>query len=367
MEEQIENRLGELREGRGLSAAELARRTGVSRQTIYAIEGGSYVPNTVVSLRLAAALEVSVEEIFRLGSEEVAGGTRTKAEVLSAGPVEAGQAVRICRVGEKQVAVPTQAAPYYLPDADGVLLKMGRSGIGEVVTLAGGAKRVLVAGCDPAIGYVAAALARDEGVELVGAAASSRLALEWLKAGKVDVAGTHLRDAATGEFNLPYLRREFAGEELTVVTFAHWEEGLVLGPGRGEKKIEDLARQGVRIVNREAGSGSRALLDRLLGEAGIEEKKIKGYERVAHGHLAAAYQVYQGEADCCVATRAAAQAFGLGFVALERERYDFVLRKESLGLPAVRAMMEALQRSALRRKLEMQAGYETGQTGVRLV
>ncbi len=196
-------------------------------------------------------------------------------------------------------------------------------------------------------------------------AASSKLALRWLKEGKVHIAGTHLEDPKTGEFNLPFIRKEFPDEDLSVVTFAWWEEGLVIASGnpKGVRKVEDLARKNIRFVNRELGSGSRALLDRLLGKAGVDCKKIQGYDRVAFGHLPAAYRVLSQEVDVCLATRSAALAFGLDFIPLHSERYDFVMRKRTADLPAVRLILDVLQRATLRRKLEVLAGYDTSETG----
>jgi putative molybdopterin biosynthesis protein len=191
------------------------------------------------------------------------------------------------------------------------------------------------------------------------------LALTWLKAGKVHIAGSHLEDPKTGEFNMPYIHQEFPGEEISVVTFARWEEGLVSAPGnpKGVYKIDDLAKRNVRFVNREPGSGSRALVDQLLKNAGLDANKIKGYRRVVFGHLAAAYCVVTGDADACIATRSAAQAFGLNFIPLHSERYDLVMRKRTADLPAVKAFLDVLQRATLRRKLEVLAGYDTTQTG----
>src|SRR4029079_14954958 len=125
--------------------------------------------------------------------------------------------------------------------------------------------------------------------EIVSAAASSKLALSWLKEGKVHIAGAHLEDPKTGEFNLPFIRKEFPDQEIIVVTFARWEEGLVSAPGNPKdiRTVEDLIRKNVRFVNREIGSGSRALLDKLLEKGGIDATKIRGYSRVAFGHLAA--------------------------------------------------------------------------------
>jgi len=223
----------------------------------------------------------------------------------------------------------------------------------------------VLAGCDPATGLLSKMVEKISGVEVVSAAASSKLALSWLKQGKVHIAGSHLEDPRTGEFNLPFLRREFPDDDLSVVTFARWEEGLVIASGNPKNvhKIEDLGRKNVRFVNREPGSGSRALLDKLLEKAGMDAQKIQGYDRIAYGHLAAAYCVVSNEADVCLATRSAAKAFNLDFVPLHSERYDLVMRRRTTDLPAAKAFLDVLQRSTLRRKLEVLAGYDTTHTG----
>ena len=234
----VENRVAALRRSRGVGAAELARRTGVSRQTIYAIEAGTYVPNTEVALRLAHELEVAVDELFRLRAGTPAAPEPLQAEVLSAAAAEAGQPVRICRVGERWVSVPVTAAPYYMPEADGVIERPAGRGGARLLVFAkdeAAQKRLVVAGCDPATGLLARMVEKACGVEIVTAAASSKLALRWLKQGKVHIAGSHLEDAKTGEFNLPFLRREFAGEDLSVITFARWEEGLVVAAGNPKR------------------------------------------------------------------------------------------------------------------------------------
>ena len=139
-------------------------------------------------------------------------------------------------------------------------------------------KRLVLAGCDPATGLLSRMVEKISGVEIVSAAASSKLALTWLSEGKVHIAGSHLEDPKTGEFNLPFIRKQFPDEDFSVVTFARWEEGLVVAPGnpKGVRKIEDLARKNVRFVNREPGSGSRALLDKLLEKAGMDAHEGPG-------------------------------------------------------------------------------------------
>jgi molybdate-binding protein/DNA-binding XRE family transcriptional regulator len=364
----IENRLNQIRRSRGVGASDLARRVDVSRQTIYAIEAGTYVPNTEVALNLARELEVTVDDLFALPGGSQRSPDSLAAEVLSAVPPAKGQAVRICRIGSRWVSVPVSAAPYFMPEADGVIQRAGRGRACDLFVFAkdeAAGKRLLLAGCDPATGLLARMVEKISGIEVVPAAASSKLALTWLKEGKVHIAGSHLEDPKTGEFNLPHIRRQFRGEEFSVVNLARWEQGFVVGRGNPERirAVDDLSRANVRLVNREAGSGSRALLDNLLEKAGMDGGKVRGYRRIAYGHLAAAYCVLSGEADVCLATRSAAQVFGLDFIPLRTERYDFVMRKQTADLPAVKAFLDVLQRAALRRKLEVLAGYDTSQTG----
>jgi putative molybdopterin biosynthesis protein len=365
----VENRLGQIRKGRGVGASDLARRVDVSRQTIYAIEAGTYVPNTEVALNLARELEVTVDELFSLQSGSQKSPESLAAEVLSATAPAKGQPVRICQIGSRWVSVPVSASPYYMPEADGIIKRTGRTnGRADLVVFAkeeAAQKRLVLAGCDPATGLLSRMVEKISGVDIVSAAASSKLALTWLSEGKVHIAGSHLEDPKTGEFNLPFIRKQFPDGDFSVVTFARWEEGLVISPGNPKRvrKIEDLAWKNVRFVNREPGSGSRALLDKLMETSGMDAQKVQGYDRVAYGHLAAAYCVVSREADVCLATRSAAQTFGLDFIPLHSERYDLVMRRRTADLPAVKAFLDVLQRATLRRKLEVLAGYDTSHTG----
>jgi len=369
MQSRVLNQLGEARRSRGVSAATLAEKVGVNRQTIYAIESGSFVPNTEVTLKLARELEVPVETLFMLSPEEPGIPEPLQTEFISATEVSKGQAVRVCRIGDRLISIPVSAAPSLLPEADGVISKMGRApGNAELMIFAKeetSSKKLLLAGCDPAIGILSRFVEKLSGVEVVSATASSKLALHWLKEGKVHIAGTHLEDPETGEFNLPFIKSQFPDEDFAVVTFARWEQGFVTAPGNPKKikKAEDLTRKSVKFINREVGSGSRALLDRQLGAAGIAPKNVRGYDMVAHGHLVAAFDVLTSESDCCIATRSAARTFGLDFVPLQSERYDFVMRRETMDSPMAQSFLDVLQRVTLRRRLEVLAGYDTAETG----
>jgi molybdate-binding protein/DNA-binding XRE family transcriptional regulator len=347
--------LNRIRQTRDLSAASLAKLAGITRQTIYAIEAGNYVPNTTVALQLAKILDVRVEDLFNLESDSAP----KPVPVDYITPARTGEPVQLCRVGNRTIGVPASPQRLMFPIADAIAVDQGKAQPfpGEPEDQ----KRLLIAGCDPGISLLARHL------DIVIAPSSSRQALQWLKQGKVHVAGTHLRDSATGDYNLPIVKHLFPTGSVKVVTFAIWEQGLVVRTGSQIRGIEDLVRKDVRIVNREKGAGSREVLDQHLRSAGIPPDRVKGYNRIATGHLPAAQAVSQGEADCCVASRSAARAFGLHFIPLVTERYDLVIRRQSAKLPAMQALFDVLNRSALRRKLELLAGYDTAHTGEVLV
>ncbi len=364
----ISNHLKEIRDQRGIGATELARQVGVRRQTIYAIEARTYIPNTTIALKLAQALQVNVEELFSLETQSKPQDQIVRANLLYEAPGTVS-AVRLARVGRSTLALPVMPQPQLVPWADGLLRGKPKGRGAAQVTVLGNAadweKRVVLAGCDPAVSVLQKEVERRAGLEVLLAVCSSRQALEWLREGRVHIAGSHLRDPDTGEFNLPWVHRMFPKKETVVVTFARWEEGIVVRPGNPKhvKRVEDLARKDVTFVNRDSGSGSRLLLDTRLAAIGVEAKRVNGYAREVASHFEAAQIVLSGGADCCLATRLAAQVFGLDFIPLDSERFDFVTLQSHLQLPGVQALLDSLNRTALRRQLEVLAGYDTAETG----
>ena len=369
----LDNRLAALRQARGFSAAELARAAGVTRQTIYAIEAGSFVPNTMVALRLAQALEGTVEDLFALPGDAPAPRPAEEQAALLPGSdaLEPGQPVQLCRVGARLIATPPSPLPWSLPAGDAAATShsaRGKAAVRAYRDAPDYRHRLLVAGCDPGISVLARHLL-PAGIELVLAHRNSSQALDLLKQGAVHIAGTHLRDESSGESNLPEIGRLFARNAVAVISFAVWEEGIVTARGnpKGIRGVADFARGDIRLVNREKGSGSRRLLDGHLKRLGIAADAVNGYETLAAGHLPAAWQVRMGAADACIATRAAARLWGLGFLPLASERYDLVLRRRYLDLPPVQALLEALNRAAFRRELEGAGGYDAASAGRRML
>ena len=371
----VQNRLGELRAARGLSAAELASKIDVSRQAIYAIESGDYAPNTAVALKLAQALGVAVEELFQLEGRKDS-RIAEQAELLDEGPAAMlGKPVCLCRVDGRLIATFPEAATWSLPLADAMIAGAITNSTGKAntpvevfVQAQDFDKRLLMAGCDPGISILGRHLGQ-QGVNLVVAHRNSTKALDLLHRGSIHVAGCHIRDEKTDESNLAAISRIFRKQDIAVVSLALWEEGLVVPSGNPKqiRSIADLGRSDITIVNRERGAGSRLLLDAKLRRAGIPHARLRGYESIATGHLPAARRVQTGEGDCCIAVSSVARVLGLDFIPLSSERYDLVVHRRHLQLPQVQALFNTLALAAYRRELEHLGGYDTSVAGHRLI
>jgi molybdate-binding protein len=194
----------------------------------------------------------------------------------------------------------------------------------------------------------------------------SAAALEALKRGEVHMAGLHIVDAKSGESNLPYLRRHLTGEDVTVVTFAIWEEGMLVRNGnpKGIRGIGDLAREDVALMNREEGAGARVLLDQKLAATGIDPAQVNGYRHVARSHVEVARAVAEGRADVGIGIRAAARYYGLDFITLQEARYDLVVPKALLAShPSLSVLLDTIVSRPFRTEMEALGGYDTRETG----
>lgn len=372
----VQNNLAKIRTKRGTTASQLAAAVGCSRQAIYAIESGSYIPNALIALRLAHVLEVKMEELFSLENETPEGVRTEEVELLSEDwNPRSGQPVQLCRVDRRLIATPPEPGQWSLPDTDAVIVDAGKSlklpGKRRVEVLEKNWRfddRVLMAGCDPGASLLSRHLL-GQGVELVVAFQNSSRSLELLKKGVIHIAGTHILDETTGESNIPKIKKLFGKDSIAVFSFAQLEEGIVVAPGnpKGIRGIEDLVRPDVSISNREVGAGSRLLLDSELSRRGIDSQAVRGYNKIALGHLPSARQVQMGKADCCVNTSAAARVFGLDLVPLVSKRYDLVVHTKHLKLPQVQAVFDVLARAKFRHELEGVGGYDTKIAGVQVL
>jgi putative molybdopterin biosynthesis protein len=189
-----------------------------------------------------------------------------------------------------------------------------------------------------------------------------------LRDGLCHTAGSHLLDPDTGTYTLPWVERVLGDRPVAVVRLVHREQGLILAPGNplNLRGIEDLARPGLRYVNRQRGAGTRVLLDHELGRRGIAPEAVGGYAREEHTHLAVAAAVAAGRADCGLGVLAAARAFGLGFVPVTREPYDLVMAAETVDDPVLAPLWELLSSRAFLERVEALGGYSTEESGHRV-
>jgi molybdopterin molybdotransferase/putative molybdopterin biosynthesis protein len=210
--------------------------------------------------------------------------------------------------------------------------------------------------------------AEDPNVTLASSNVGSMGGLIALRDGLCHLAGSHLLDPESGAYTLPYVDRILPGQEIAVVRLVHREQGLLVAPGNplGLTGVEDLARPGLRYVNRQRGSGTRVLLDYELTRAGIDADGIAGYGREEPTHLAVAAAIAADRADCGMAVRAAARAFELDFVPVTSEPYDLVLRPESLEFPGLEPLWRLLDSAAFRAEVEQLGGYDTAEMGRRV-
>jgi putative molybdopterin biosynthesis protein len=186
-----------------------------------------------------------------------------------------------------------------------------------------------------------------------------------IRRGEAHLAGSHLLDEETGEYNLPYVRRLLADQEIVVVNMVYREQGLMVAKGnpKGITGLGDLARQDVTLINRQRGAGTRVLLDFKLKELGTDTAQIKGYDRVELTHLAVASAVAAGAADVGLGIMAAARALDLDFIPLLKERYDLIIPRRYYESPLLEPLLRILQQSSFRAEVERLGGYDASDMG----
>ena len=308
--------------------------------------------------------------------------------------------VRLGVVGGEVVATPLPRGAGVLTSlvrADGLLVVPAgveghHAGASVSVQLLRGleeiARTIVVIGShDLVLDLAASALrAADPLITLASSNVGSLGGLVAVRDGRCHLAGSHLLDPATGEYTLPYLDRVFGAAtadtagpdtrgpgltragEVAVIRLVHREQGLLVAPGNpfGLRGVEDLARPGVRYVNRQRGAGTRVLLDHLLAGLGIPPDIVSGYPREEPTHLAVAAAVAAGRADAGLGIMAAAAPYGLDFVPVAREPYDLVVAPDALDGPQLAPLWTLLRDPAFQASVEALGGYSAAEMGRRL-
>ncbi len=287
--------------------------------------------------------------------------------------------VRLGRVGDRLVATPIQRGAgivMSLVRADGLAVSprmsegfdAGSEVEVELLRPAGDLEGTIVAtgSHDMALDLLASELHRVRpDRSLASANVGSLGGLLALNRGEAHVAGCHLLDEETGEYNTPFVRRYMRGQPAVLVNLAHRVQGLIVRSGNPKSiaALADLVRDDVAFVNRQRGSGTRMLLDHLLKGAGIAHGSIRGYEREEYTHLAVAAAVAGGRADVGVGVLSAARAMGMGFVELGTEQYDLVIPGEFYGSDLLEPLLDLIRTKDFRRQIDALGGYDTRRIG----
>ncbi len=337
-------RLRLARQARGFSQQQLAGMAGVSRQAVSAVESGLSDPSLRVALALVRALGITVEEVFGPGSPSPSVPVRPLAPLGAA-----GSRVALAPMGEELVALPLRGATVsragFVPA--GGLTDAASSGTGpaavSVRPIGPPRPTLVVAGCDPAMPLLEAPLSLlDPPVAFAWWPCASREALRLAADGVVHAAGAHLR-GSSGDYNTGPAG-ELMPQGAEVVGFCAWREGLVLRPelaGR-VRSVGDVARASLRLVNREPGAEARSVLDRELAKLGIDPAGLPGYHTRATGHLHVASAIAAGLADAGIASEPAALAYGLDFIPLAAERFDWVIPAAQADCREIQCLLKVL-------------------------
>jgi putative molybdopterin biosynthesis protein len=181
-----------------------------------------------------------------------------------------------------------------------------------------------------------------------------------LQRGETHIAGSHLLDMESGEYNLAYIPKYLPGLPVTVVAFVGRQQGLLLRRGntKGIRSLQDLTRNDIIFVNRQRGSGTRILLDYHLAQLGISSMEIQGYKQEEYTHLTVAAAVASGRADCGLGIAAAAKALELDFIPLFQERYDIIIPREYYNSSLIAPLLGVLQKDDFRKAVEKLPGYD---------
>ncbi|MCB9138634.1 MAG: molybdopterin biosynthesis protein [Caldilineaceae bacterium] len=210
---------------------------------------------------------------------------------------------------------------------------------------------------------------RRPDLTLTSAHVGSLSGLLALQRGEAHLAGSHLLDEETGEYNLSYIRRLLTphGVEAVVLGFVNRVQGLIVPPGnpKGITTLADLLREDVVFINRQRGAGTRVLLDYQLQQQGLNPRQIEGYERQEYTHLAVAAAVKSGAADSGLGILGAARALDLDFVPLFNERYDLVIPVQHYESELLAPLLDLIREreSGFAAAVEELGGYETGKMG----
>jgi molybdate-binding protein/transcriptional regulator with XRE-family HTH domain len=342
------SRIKKFRSQRGWSQAELARRAGVSRAAVSAIEIHRLITSVSAALKLAACLECTVEQLF---------GAVPNAQAKEWAWLPMTQQSRFwqAEVAGRLLIYPCEETAAGEVAHDGIAARDPIAGDEREFSNGTSLQTLVVAGCDPAASLLAAEYARQTGLRMLVVRRSSGRALQLLKEGRVHVAGVHLSSAAGQHGNAEIVGREMH-EPTMLLRLAQWEEGVAFVANVKAATLQNLLQRRVRWIGREAGSGARQCLDELLPAR-------KQPLRIAPDHRSVATALSNGWADAGVCVRLVSEEAGLRFLSVRIENYDLCFLKSAEADPRVQALVRIVRSPEYRRLLSELPGYSVADAG----
>ncbi len=287
--------------------------------------------------------------------------------------------VKLGRVGDRIVATPLPRGAGVITsitEADGIIripnhlegLPENEPATAELLRPLSAVRNTLVAvgSHDNTLDVLADELrAGHSGLTLSSSHVGSMGGLMAIKKGGCHMAGSHLLDTADGSYNLSYIDRFLPDTPVRVVHLVFRDQGLMVAPGN-PKKIEgiaDLARDDVRFINRQGGSGTRILLDYRLGDLGIDPAAIPGYDTEEFTHMSVAVAVLSGAADAGLGIHAAARALNLDFIPVVTEQYDLIIPAVYFETDTIQQLLTTIRSERFKARVRELGGYSTEKTG----
>ena len=187
-----------------------------------------------------------------------------------------------------------------------------------------------------------------------------------LKKGEAHIAGTHLLDEETGEYNVSYIKRLLSDKKVILINLVYREQGLLVPKGNPKniKGFNDLTREEVVFINRQSGAGTRLLTDKHLKDLGINPGSVKGYDREEFTHMGVASAVLTGIADTGLAILASARALGLDFIPVAKERYDLAIPADFYNTEMIESLLKIIRAEDEFKNMVMSlGGYDVSDMG----
>jgi len=281
--------------------------------------------------------------------------------------------VRLGRVGDKLTASPLNRGSGVVSSfmkADGILeVPQGREGYeaGERVNIRLLTDKdrldntlVVIGSHDPLLDELGDMMHRqDRSVYMSSSHVGSMGGIMAIKRGEAHAAGCHLLDSETGEYNISFIKKYFPNGGVKLIRCVGRQQGLMVQKGNplGLRGFEDVAKEGVRYVNRQKGSGTRILADYLCIKEKLDKSSIYGYDREELTHTSVAIQIASGSADAGMGIYSAAKLYDLDFLPVCIEEYDLLIPDFAYDTPMVRQMLDTMKSDEFKARLDALGGY----------